>query len=932
MTRPLRTLASLLLLALLTSLAGCSGSGGDGAEPLPGQQLGDKQPVRPQEHLVRARQSFMESRLIECEAQLRAVLKEHPDHVEANRVLALLLNTLGRRWEAGHCSFKLLQLGQFTIQDLIMLATPQETFSYEDLPLVEMALTTFPDEPRPATGLVRAYRRDNRYEPLLDFLKRIVAQHPGYVEAQAQLGLLLLEMKRPDDFVHWYTELPNSARRHPLIWLALANWANEMDQLPAAARCYWETVRRAPNHRAAHSNLGIVLNRLDRTSESDRFRRRSQQLANLEEVVFPLFKEGPNVDAVRKAAMLTESLGRLWEAWGWNVALLSIQPGDEQAMKDRDRLRNILDRDRPPQVLVSARPDQAIDLSDHPLPRLSTPDGVRSDVAAGQLRVDFPDVAQDAGIAFRYFDSWVAADRELMLLETIGGGVAILDYDNDGWPDIYFTQCCEWPVDLENDALLDRLYRNRGNGRFEDVTAQAGIRENGYSQGVTAGDFDNDGFIDLYVANVGQNRLWHNNGDGTFSRVPHHQDDRVIWTASTVMADLNGDTWPDIFDANYLVGDELYTKHCMVDGHLRSCGPTLFDGEQDALYLNMGDGRWQEVSQQAGLDQLTGMGLGVVAADFDGSGQLQLFVSNDVMANFFLINESTTPGSVPRYMDAGTLTGTAFDRNGRSQASMGIACDDVDGDGLLDLLLGNYYNDCNTLYIQQVGQLFSDETRRYNLRDPSFLLLTFGAQFLDGDLDGFADFTIANGHVDDFRFRGEPWHMRPQYFHNENGERFVEIPAERAGDYYQQDYLGRGVAVVDWNRDGREEFVVSNIADYASLTLNRTSETGHFLAIRLRGIESPRDPIGTQVTVEWGQRRRTRQLVGGNGFEASNQKQLVFGLGSAQQVDQLRVTWPSGRQQQFENVPADREYLLVEGDERIHEVPRDEPLEAAAEE
>jgi hypothetical protein len=293
------------------------------------------------------------------------------------------------------------------------------------------------------------------------------------------------------------------------------------------------------------------------------------------------------------------------------------------------------------------------------------------------------------------------------------------------------------------------------------------------------------------------------------------------------------------------------------------------------------------------------------------------------MANFLLVNQSTVAGSVPQFMDEGTLTGTAFDRSGRSQASMGVACDDVNGDSLLDLLIGNYYNDCNTLYIQQPGRLFADETREFALQDPSFLLLTFGSQFLDADLDGYPDLTIANGHVDDFQFRGEPWHMRPQFFRNDRGQRFVELRGAQAGSYYDQQYLGRGIALVDWNRDGREEFAVSNIADLASLTENRTTPAGHWIAIRLRGVESPRDAVATQVSITHAGGRRTRQLVGGGGYEASNQQQLVFGLGAAEHVESITVHWPSGLQQVFHDADVDREYMLIEGDSRLHRIPID---------
>ena len=467
--------------------------------------------------------------------------------------------------------------------------------------------------------------------------------------------------------------------------------------------------------------------------------------------------------------------------------------------------------------------------------------------------MNFVDQAHDAGIDFRYFDSWVAAGRELMLLENPGGGIAILDYDNDGWPDIYFTQCCRWPVDPQDMTHLDRLYRNQGNGTFVDVTEACGIRENGYSQGVAAGDIDNDGFTDLYVANVGQNRLYHNNGDGTFSSVLPHQDTRVVWTTSAMIADVNGDTWPDIFDVNYVTGDDVYTRHCTIDGHPRSCGPGLFDGEPDSLYLNAGDGTWRDVSDASGILRQPGRGMGIVAADFDMSGDLELYVANDVMENFLWVKQPDSPGKIPQFADQAVPSGVACDGSGRPQASMGIACDDINSDGLLDLLIGNYYNEPNTLYIQEPGRLFRRRDRQLSAcTTPTFLVLTFGCQFLDGDLDGHPDLAMANGHVDDL---GIPWHPvahAAAVFSQCGWHNFVELKEAQAGSFFDKTYLGRGLALVDWNRDGREDLVMSNVADFASLATNQTTPVGHWVAIRLRGVSSARDPLGARVAVECG--------------------------------------------------------------------------------
>ncbi len=584
----------------------------------------------------------------------------------------------------------------------------------------------------------------------------------------------------------------------------------------------------------------------------------------------------------------------------------------------------ILHQENPPRTLDSANPVQLADLNDYPLPTfpLATEQRPPEDVPRAG-RVDFPDVAGDLGIQFTYFDSAVAAQREIMLHETIGGGVAVLDYDADGWPDLFFTQCGQWPPDPAQTRHFDRLYRNLGDGSFRDVTVEAGLDEYGYSQGVAAGDFNNDGFADLYVGNIGQNQLFRNNGDGTFSRVPHHQDQRpLIWTASCMIADINHDSLPDIYDVNYLTGDELYTKHCIEGDRLRSCPPNNFPGEQDFLYLNLGDGRWQNISSESQLDRFAGKGLGIVAADFDRSGSVDLFVTNDVMVNFLFVSRQP-PGALPVYEELGVLSGLAFDREGRTQASMGIACGDVDGDGMTDLLVANYYDDSNTLHLQQPGLCFSDETREAGLRDPSFLLLSFGSQFLDADLDGWLDLVIANGHVDDFRFKGHPWHMRPQFYRNEGAGRFVELTGERAGDYFQKEYLGRGLARLDWNRDGRQEFAVSNIGALASVTENRTETDHHWIGFQLRGVQSNRDAVGTRIALQSADRIRIAELYGGDGFQATNQRQLIFGLGSQAKVDQMTVTWPGGLVQTFRDLAVDREWILIEGRPTAHPLPLD---------
>ncbi len=294
------------------------------------------------------------------------------------------------------------------------------------------------------------------------------------------------------------------------------------------------------------------------------------------------------------------------------------------------------------------------------------------------------------------------------MFEFSGGGVGALDFDVDGRPDLYLTQGCRWPPDPSQREFLDRLYRNLGD-RYLDVTDSAEVVEPGFSQGVACGDYDDDGFPDVYVGNIGENRMFRNNGDGTFRSVSpatttsETPDDleHANWTTSVAIADVNADGLPELFDVNYVTGPDVFERICDHDGTPRVCSPTVFDAAPDRLWLNRGDGTFSDVSNIAGLAAPDGTGLGVVAADFDGSGRLSLFVANDARPNHFFQNVTETPGALPRFEEAAAALGVATDSDGLSQASMGIAAGDANGDGRLDLFVTNYVDESNALYEQR---------------------------------------------------------------------------------------------------------------------------------------------------------------------------------------------------------------------------------------
>jgi tetratricopeptide (TPR) repeat protein len=879
-------------------------------------------------------------RIREAESILRRVLDLDPAFAMAHHGLAYLCHQTGRPWSAMRHLAALLRSENFSAEQLINFNLAGGT----TITLDHAAFTAAdPSDPWSRQGLARVKIAAGQLDEALGLAREALSLAPDHPEPQALVGQLLADRQQWDELVRWRTQLPESALAHPEVWFTQARWAAANGQRPSAIRCGLEALRRYPNHQAANYFVGQLLKQSGHVEVSELAASefyltradRTQQIVNSVRAMVAVVLQRP--DLVVRAIDQLEAAGRVWEAWGWNRLLRGEHPETPGLEERADRLD--LARRAPvdewlclvgPKYTGTLQPEQ-YPLPDWPEPRTSEPT-TTPNTATLDVPFRLTDRAAELGLSFRYDNGAVDATRGLMMYEFTGGGVAAFDYDHDLWPDLFFTQGGPWPVraDVRDNPrtrpeTTDRLYRNlRGTGTV-DVTTSARLVDTGFGQGVTTGDFDGDGHVDLFVANIGKNQLFRNMGDGTFIDISSDAGIATTsaWSTSVACVDINGDTFPEWFVVNYLGGPDVFRRVCEgPDGQKAICPPQVFPAADDEIYWNNGDGTFTEVSRDAGILVPEGKGLGLVVGQLNGDRLPDLFIANDATPNFFFLGSPPSVNGIPLLQEAGLSQGLAFDAAGDTQACMGIAADDADGNGLLDLYVTNFWLEPNTLYLQSSPGLFSDESRRAGLHEPSLLMLGFGTQFLDGDLDGQPDLFVANGNVGKDESGKVPYEMRPQVYWNRGEARFHEATPTSLGEYFLGKYLGRGVARLDFNRDGRDDLAITHLDRPAALLLT-TGQGGAAdhasLQVDCVATTSSRDAIGTQLSFTTSSpatkspKRWTKQLTTGDGYHARNEAVVTFGIGT-NRSGSLALNWPSGTNTEFAiNNPTATRWRIIEG-------------------
>ncbi len=859
--------------------------------------------------IAKARLSIEVDEAINALTDLRMAIEAQPQQVELQGQLWRTLNHLGQREESSKVADTLCRMGAIETDQLTSLLQRNRSFP-PFIPKDDDPKDYFAD----GLGMARWFHSQGDLKSALEELNADQTEATRSEEEHALKGRILTELQKFESVKNWISSCNEETQRHSDFWAALGNYLLDKNQYEGAARALMEALIRDPTDHQSTHRFAKSLDALNRPEDAKQARYRAILLVQLRDQSKQLALNQKNKQASEDLPEKLMELGRPFESLNWTR--LSLPEGSDQSLAGIHQQLQSLSRNG--DALVMSREMSQIELkrSDFDIQnalaqslrqKSSQSEIQTADAAVMPLaRPDLRNRATEAGLEFLWYQDYEIDLTSIPLHEVMGGGIAVADYDLDGWPDAYMAQGSGEPP-LPEGTRSNLFFRNR-NGRFTEVTDLNFTADRRYSSGVTAGDVNQDGFPDLWVGNLGQNRLLVNNGDGTFRDATNSLNTQeTLFTSSLAVADINGDRLPDLFEATYVEMESGFRlPETDANGNTLVPSPLSFYASPDRWFENQGDGTW--IPKRIGRDVAEpGTGLGLMVCDFDADGINEIFIANDGRANHLLkINEKGL------LVNAAGVMGLAASFDGGFNACMGIASGDFDRNGLLDLHVSNFSDQSNNHYLQNQSHSFSDLAIRYGHSNWSSPHIGFGIKAIDIDRNGWLDLIATNGNIFDLSQQGESFQMPAQIVMG-IGNRFELINMDDHSDYWEQSHVGRAMTKIDFNRDGRTDFLISHLDHPAALLENQTKTNGHWLQVELVGTSTERDGIGAKVMISEGDKQWHEWVTAGDGYLSSDEPFLELGLGAVETIQTMTIVWPSGGRQEFHEIPTNQRLLIIEG-------------------
>ncbi|EMB16736.1 FG-GAP-like repeat-containing protein [Rhodopirellula europaea] len=893
------------------------------------------------------------AKFAEAESLLKSAIEQNPDDITARRLMAQMLSAQGRRIEASYHVRHLIRLRviqHYELLSLIDLSGPFGLVNYGQMPGMEPDTLFGLGEARRVYFSPRA-----DVDEVLSMLMKVRRQHPDHSTVVALTGRVLAENARWSELQEWISELPEDVKKvgpvtasddgiagvnrpmtlrdEPEFWIAIGLWLDHGGLHEEAVNAWTETLRRDPTNRAA---LRLIVSTTEKhLPESSRW---SKELPRLRQWIGDLdkvFRLARDADA-KQAAWIAERMQswfRPWESSAWTMRVAQLTNRVPSVVPELDQRRESLlawENQATEFQTQQARLKRSMGFTPNPfeMPALNESiamDGATDDSSRPPLV--FQDVAAELGIDTEFTTGYPADGKEFYLHQANGVGLAALDYDLDGRCDTYFARAGGDPNKLN--SLQNQLYRQLPSGQFSEVTELCRADDRGFSQGICVGDVNQDGFPDILVANIGRNGVYINQGDGTFQIDPqliNGSEER--WTSSLGLADLNGDALPDLVEINYI--DDPLAFEVMCSPPFDNCQPQSYRVCQDYVYEMQPDGSlspWQSVCDA--MAERPKLGFGVIIGNFDDRCGNDFFVSNDGDLNHFWVSQcseapasavtggsssDTRTPSITTMNESAGLAGCAVGRSGIGEACMGIAAGDFNRDGRLDLHVTNFYQESVNLFMQTAGGFFADEALAFGLDTPSRSTTGFGTQAADFDNDGWLDLAVLNGHLFNNISQSVPFRMLPQLFRG-GARGFVSEQPQTGGFYFESEQIGRTLATLDYNTDGRVDLLANHLDQPAALLMNDTPSKDS-IQLEFIGKTSERAAVGAVVQVSCEAENESLQLtdfvLSGGGYMSTSQGLLHIGLGEIKGEVTLNISWPSGLKESIESLQPNKRYQILE--------------------